>query len=202
MTLLRIRRPYGRAAAVNGFTLTEAMVGVSVFAMVLCGMISTNIFGMRLMNQANGNVKQNAEWRGAITDLLRDIRTGKNVKIGSGSAVTFSPVANNVPQKGGAVQIYPTTNTNTFIRYFWDGNARAIKRVTSGTATPETVAALVGNSQGFSAEDYAGNTLTNRQSNYVIGILFQIYDSMNSLTQGNTNKMYPIRLKVSRRPID
>jgi len=52
--------------------------------------------------------------------MMGEIREAKILRIGSGNLTGFNEVGVNTQQIGSAIQIYPTLNTNTFVRYYWD----------------------------------------------------------------------------------
>jgi len=66
-------------------------------------------------------------------------------------------------QIGSALQIYPTTNSTSWIRYYYDTNSQEIRRTSDGTSYTR-VAQYVTNQQPFTLEDYAGNILTTNGS--------------------------------------
>src|SRR5438552_2085198 len=119
----------------------------------------------------------------AITDIARsavnrvsdEIRAAKMVEIGNGNSASFSVIADNLPQIGNALQVYASTNTNSFVRYFMDPKESALKSMPSGSSAATVVASFVTNALVFRAEDFLGNVLTNNQDNRVIKMTLEFY---------------------------
>jgi hypothetical protein len=191
----------------RAFTIPELMTGTAIFLMVSGGVLVGHLFGMRLL-EVNGPRTEQTSNR-ALGGLVADIRSAKLLLIGNGTAASFRSVDINTTQAGNAIQAYPSTDTNVFIRYFWD--AGDLKRSLSGG--PETsVVHSISNSLVFTAEDYAGNVLTNFQNNSLVGVNFQFDASANTANgngngNGNGNKKdysdpYQLRTRVMRRALD
>jgi hypothetical protein len=71
--------------------------------------------------------------------------------------------------------LHATTNTNTWVRYYWDSSDQKLKRATSDSTSTTVVASSVSNATVFSIEDYAGNVCTNSIQDYVVGLNLQFY---------------------------
>ena len=193
----------------RAFTIPELMTGTAIFLMVSGGVLVGHLFGMRLLEVNGPKTGSDQESNRALGVLIADIRSAKLLLIGNGTAASFSSVNRNTTQAGNAIQLYPSTDTNVFIRYFWD--AGDLKRTSSGG--PGTlVAHSISNSLVFTAEDYVGNVLTNFQNNSLVGVNFQFDASVNTTNgngngNGNGNKKdfsdpYQLRTRVMRRALD
>lgn len=196
---LRIARGKG------GFTFTEIMIAGTLLTVILAGMVTAHLFGMRMLEITKAKLGANDEARQAISLLMNEIRTAKLVKIGSGSLSSFSEVAVNTPQIGSAVQIYPTISTNQFIRYFWDENSKQLRRTTNGSSSVSIVANSITNNIVFGAEDQAGTTLTNNENNRVIALTLQFYQIQYPIVQigpGQYYDFYQLRTKITRRALE
>ena len=147
----------------------------------------------------------NDESRKALNLLTAEIRAAKSVRLGTGTLSSFSEVAINTAEQGNALQVYPTTDTNNFIRYFWDATDNTLKRTTNGSSAMTIVANSISNSLVFTAENYAGTVLTNNQNNCVIGLNLQIYQLDYPVTQIGPGKFYDtyrLHTKVTRRALE
>jgi len=107
--------------------------------------------------------------------MMGEIREAKILRIGSGNLTGFNEVGVNTQQIGSAIQIYPTLNTNTFVRYYWDSADKRLKRTVNGSSFTAIVANSITNQLVFTAEDSGGNILTNNENNRVIGLTLQFY---------------------------
>jgi hypothetical protein len=193
----------GRRA--GAFTFTEMLVVFTLLMMVLAGVMSAHLFGIRMFEITKAKLGANDEARSAISMLLEEIRTAKLVKIGNGNMGSFSEVAPNTAQRGSAVQIYPTIQTNQFIRYFWDSESRQLMRTTNGASAVSVVAHSITNQMVFTAEDFRGNILTNNENNRVIGLTLQFYQIQYPIVlvgPGHYYDFYQLRTKITRRTLE
>ncbi len=189
----------------SGFTLTELMVAGILLMVVMAGLLAAHLFGMRMIEITKAKLGANDEARQAISLMMHEIRSGKLVKIGSGDLATFTEVGMNSPQRGSAVQIYPTTSTNQFIRYFWDAESQKLNRTTNGATSVSIVANSITNSIVFSAEDAVGNVLTNNENNRVIALTLQFYQIQYPIVRigpGEYYDFYQLRTKITRRTLE
>lgn len=188
----------------KGFTLVEVMITMALVLVVLAAALSCHLFGMRLFELTKAKLGASDEARGAISLLISEIRSAKVLRIGSGTLASFTEVVPNQPQAGNAIQIYPTLNTNSFIRYFWDATDQKLKRATNDATEAYVVAHAISNHIVFTAEDYSGRILTNNENNRVIGLSLQFYQLQYpaiSIGPGNLYDYYQLRTKITRRAL-
>ena len=67
--------------------------------------------------------------------LIDEIRSAKIVRVGSGSLTDFSEADVDSEQQGSAIQIFPSTNTSEWIRYYWDSSDQKLKRTEDGLSS-------------------------------------------------------------------
>jgi prepilin-type N-terminal cleavage/methylation domain-containing protein len=165
-----------------GMTLTEMMVVMCVFSIVVLALVYTQMFVMRYDQMTTSQVGASEMSRMSFDDMLRDIRTAWTWSIGTGNATTFTPVGNSVPQEGNALQVSATQNTNNYVRYFFTTNTTidttnfSLCRITNGAATYTVLASGLTNNyytNMFIAEDYLGNELTTYRYKYVIHVVLE-----------------------------
>jgi hypothetical protein len=202
MKLLRSSpRPFVASLA---FTLPEIMLAMTILLLVLGGLISSHIFGLRLMELAKSKLGASDEARTAIAKMMEEIRSAKLIRLGDGNLASFTEVAPDTLQKGSAVQIYPTTNFNAYVRYFWDSGDRRLKRTTNGMSFVYIVANSISNELVFTSENHAGTTLTNNENNRVIGVtlqFFQLQYPTVKIGPGSLYDFYQLRTKITRRTV-
>lgn len=187
------------------FTLPEMMIAMSILTLVLAGVLASHLFGVRLLEITKAKLGASDEARKALGDFITEIRSAKMIQIGSGGVSSFTEVADGAPQQGSAVQIYTTTNTSFYIRYFLDATARRLMRVTTGNSASTVVANCITNTQVFTSEDFAGNILTNNQNNRVIGLMLQFYQIQYPIVligPGNYYDYYQLRTRITRRALE
>jgi hypothetical protein len=194
----RSARPCVRRAA---FTLSEVMVATGILLIVFGGNVASHLFGMRIMEKTNARAGASTEARENIRTLMAEVCSAKNIAVGTGGQSAFTEFGMNVLQKGSALQIYPTTSTNVFVRYYLDSSAKTLNRMTNG-ASGLVVATGIKNTDLFAAEDVLGNVVTNNQNNSVIGLNLQFqylqYTNM-SVSSNSFYTSYQVRTKLARR---
>jgi hypothetical protein len=188
----------------DAFTLPETVMAIALTVVVLGAAVASHLFGLRMIEMINDKASASAEARRNISTLMSEVCASKTVAVGSGNRTSFTEAGMDVPQKGTALQITPSTNTDAFIRYFLDTSAKALMRMTNGAATAQVVANAIKNTDLFTLEDLAGNVLTNNQNNCVVGLTLQFYQVQNvKLPVGATNQYtsYQVRSKMARRAL-
>lgn len=143
--------------------------------------------------------------RAAISKLISEIRSAKRIQVGSGDSSSFAEIEDGLAQEGSAIQIYASTNTDSFVRYFIDGFDQKLKRATNGSSSFEVIAQSITNTLPFTAEGFSGAVLTNNRNNRVIGVLLQFYQiqyPVVSIGPGNYYDYYQLRTHVTRRVLE
>jgi len=200
------RQVFPRARAAEGFTLTEMMVTMAIFGMVVVGLLSLHIFGLKLNAMVDVKLQATEDSRRALGRLVTDIHSAGIVKVGTGDATKFTEAAFNTAQEGNALQVYPVkTNTAKFVRYYLDGSDNQLMRLDSAATAPTFVSGWVTNSIIFSSEDFSGNVLSNNLNNRVIGIDMEFYkldNPMISFGHGSYYDYYRLQTKVTRRALE
>jgi hypothetical protein len=200
------RRPQcqtrGRRAA--GFTLVEMQVAMAVMLIVIAGVIASHLYSLRMFELIKPKLSAADEARVAVARLSEEVRSAFVVRIGTGSSDSFTEVGPYAPQGGSALQIHPTADMNSFIRYFWDADERKVKRTSSSSDSVTVVANSVSNALVFTSEDFAGNVLTNNQNNRVIGMTLQFYQIQYpaiAVGPGSLYDFYQLKTKITRRTL-
>lgn len=173
--------------------------------MVLAGVISSHLFGIKMMEITKAKLGASDDARSVISKLISEIRSAKMIQIGTGDLSGFSEISDGLPQEGSSIQIYSSTNMSAYVRYFWDSSDQKLKRVTSGSTSPNVIAQSITNRLPFTAENFSGTVLTNNQNNRVIGLLLQFYQiqyPVISIGPGNYYDYYQLRTRVTRRVLE
>ena len=110
--------------------------------------------------------------------------------IGNGSAGSFTAITNGDPQIGNALEIYTTTNTSAYVRYYFDTNRGELYRYHSRDGTTKKIAEYLTNTMYFRAEDYRGNVQTTLSHKGVINVALQFYQYQYPLTQVGSSYYY------------
>jgi hypothetical protein len=185
-----------------GFTLAEAQIAMAVFALMMAGVLTGHLYGLRMNQVTRCKLGASDEARKAIGKLFEEIRTAKYVRVGTGTLNTFLEITNlNIVQQGNALRITPGTNTD-FIQYYWDSADKKLKRTTTGASAALVVANSISNSMVFTLEDFQGKPLTNTQNNFVVGLKLEFYQldfPDVAIGPGQLFDYYQLRTKVTKR---
>ncbi len=183
-------------------TLIELLVTMTLTTFVVGGVVYSHIMGGRLMQFAAAKLGASDSARKAFGKLQDEIRAATTIQIGNGTATNFTAIPNGTAMQGRAIQIFPTTNNNWWIRYFYVTNNSELRRVTSSNATPQLIASYVTNAVLFSKEDYLGNTLSADTGNSTVNIRLQFFQLSYPMTKVGTNNFYEyfqLQTRVTRR---
>jgi len=159
----------------HAFTLPEVMVTMVIILLVFAAVISCHLIGLRLFELTKAKLGASDDARRAIGLLVSEIRSAKSVRVGSGNLDDFKEAGVNTPHVGNAMEVYPSTNTNFWVRYYLDPADQKLKRATNGASTATVIASSISNQVVFSAEDFSGKPLMNNSQDYVIGLNLQFY---------------------------
>jgi hypothetical protein len=175
-------------------TMVEIMVAMSVFGMVVVALVYTQIFCMRYDELVCSKMGASDRSRIGFDLLTTDIRAAKIWQVGSGTLTNFVPCGNATNQVGNSIQISYTTDTNSYVRYYFDTNFWKLYRLTNGMSTAYTVADSLTNMTGmgmtFRAEDYRGSNTTDLTYKYVIVTTLEFAQYQFPLTMVGSNYFY------------
>jgi hypothetical protein len=157
----------------HAFTLVETVVCMGVFGLVVVAFVYAQMFGFRYDQMTNAKMGASDEARRSFGLLANDIESAKLWRVGSGSASAFAPCGNGSNQIGNTIQLSPSTDTNRYIRYFFDSTNKTLSRFDSSTASTRLIADNLTNTFTFRAEDYLGAPVTNLQYKYLIHVLLE-----------------------------
>jgi prepilin-type N-terminal cleavage/methylation domain-containing protein len=189
----------------SAFTLPEMMIALAILTLVLLGVISSHLFGVKLLEITKSKLGASDQAREAISKLISEIRSAKMIKIGNGNLSTFAEIADGLPQQGSAVQIFGSTNTSTYAVYFRDSTDQKLKRAFTGSAALTTIVQSITNTTVFTSEDFSGNVLSDNQNNRVIGLILQFYQIQYPIIPvgpGNYYDYYQLRTRITRRTLE
>ena len=188
----------------GGLTLPEMLTTVAVFSLLIIGMVYTTLFCLRLDELANSKAGASDSARRGFDKLTSDIRGSKLWFIGNGNQTGFTPCGNLTNQLGNALKVNYTTDTNSYVIYYFDTNAGALFRYTNGMTTSQLVmnglTNVSGSSMSFHAERYDGTTLSDLQFKYVIVAIMEFCQYQYPLTKVGPNyyyNYYKMQLKIA-----
>ena len=158
-----------------GFTLTEIMVASTLFALVVGGIIASNLFGLKMFQMTQTKLQVTQWSRETVMQLRDEIHVCYNAQVGTVSNGVFVAFLDGETQQGNGLLINTTTNTNSFIIYFVNTADQTFRRTTDQPDSAVILASCVTNTLPFSAEDFYGNILTNNSNSQVIHVALEFY---------------------------
>jgi len=195
-----------------GFTITEVMISMAILLLALSGVVTSHLFGMKMYDLTKSKLGASDDARETIGNVIVEVRSARIARIGTGGSTSFTECGINTPQQGNAIELYPTTNTNIFVRYYLEAavngtNARVynLKRTTNNAAASTVIAHSISNTVVFTSENYAGTVLTNKQNNRVIGLTLNFLELFNPslpIGPGNYVDYYQLRTRITPRTLE
>ncbi len=173
-------------------TLAEMLVATAVFSLAVLGLVYVQMFILKYDELTLSKVGASEMSRVSFNELVSDIRTAWTWAIGTGDQNGFIPVGNGNPQRGNALVVSPTQNTNAYVLYFFTTNVTPtltnfmLCRMTNGAVNYSIVAQNLTNNvytNMFLAEDYQGNLLTTLRYKYVIHVVLEFCQYQFPLTR-------------------
>jgi prepilin-type N-terminal cleavage/methylation domain-containing protein len=189
----------------RAMTLVELMITMTIFGFVTVGLMWLHLFGLKQDQLVQSKLGASDQSRGAFSKMTSEIRSAKILRVGNVSGTNFAPVPFGTNQQGTALQISFTTDTNSYVRYYFVTNASELRRIQTGVAGYDVVAQFLTNSVSFRAEDHLGNVLTDGTHSYTIRTVMQFYQYMYPLTRvgpGYLYDYYKLEFKATRRAHD
>jgi hypothetical protein len=194
-----------------GFTLAEIVMASGLFVVMTGAIVGTYLFGLQLHQSTQAKLGSNDDARKAVSILEDAIRSATRIAVGNGGQTSFTELTTNM-LVGPAIQIYATSDTNTWVRYYGETDPGSTNygrlcclASTNGTNYTVVIPHDVLNPQTlFTSEDNYGNVLTNNQNNRIIGLNLQLYTVVNTLAQnssGASHDYYQLRTRITRRRI-
>lgn len=147
----------------QALTLVELMISMSIFGLVVAGFIALQLFGMKQNQIVESKLGSNDQSRQLLEKMGLEIRSAKRWEVGNITGASFAEVPDGQAQRGTGIRIFPLSgdaNTNTYIQYYFNTNAKTLLRLSSGGGGAKVIADKLTNNMAFQAEDYAGTVQT------------------------------------------
>ncbi len=180
----------------KGFTLPELLISITVFALLVIGIVFANIYGLSMFRITETTLNATDEARKTIGRMANEIRTCNTAWVGNVKNGVFVAQLDGEIQQGTGLLIRPTTNSTQYVIYFVNPSDQTFRRTTSTPGSATVVAESVTNSVVFSAQDHLGQVLTNNQNNRVIHVNLEFYQPKRHLQIAD---YYKLETSVTRR---
>jgi prepilin-type N-terminal cleavage/methylation domain-containing protein len=168
LSVLRRSHRVTRCRLDLAFTLPEMLIAMTVFTLLVGGIVFAHLFGLRMFQLTETKLTATDVARKTIGKMANEIRTCKSTEVGNIKNGQFEPLLDGETQEGTSLIIYPTADTNNYIIYFVNPSDSSFRRTTSTTNSAYIVAQTITNTIVFRAQNYLGGVLTNNQNNRVI----------------------------------
>ena len=194
----------GKVACIRAFTLAELLVTSALALLVGAMLLAAFFFGTRMWQITQTKIYTTDKSRQIVRLLTSEVYGAKNLRVGFGSASSFNAAPVEGPQQGNAIQIYPTTSTNYFVRYYRDATDKKFKCMSNGASAPIVIAKAVANDVVFRMEDLSGNVLNDSQSSCVLGVTLDFSEIENPGVPVGPDcyyRSYRIATKIAKRAL-
>jgi type II secretory pathway pseudopilin PulG len=157
----------------QGFTLSEILIATTLFILLVGGIISANLFGMRMAQLNETKLQASDRMRKAFGRLNDEVRNSQTVAVGSVSNGVFAGLLDGQSQIGNGLYIQPSSSSSNYVLYFLYTNDQTFRRTSSATGKTTILASSVTNTSIFFVQDCIGNVLTNNYNSRVIHLLLE-----------------------------
>jgi len=196
---MKFHSPSLRTSLRSGFTLPEILIAMTVFLLLIGGIVSAHLFGLSMFRITELKLNATDDARKTISRMTDEIRTCKSTWVGNVKSGEFVALLDGEKQAGSGLLIYPTTNTANYIIYFVNPADKTFRRTTSEPDSATVVAESITNAVVFRAQDHLGNVLTNNQNNRVIAVKLEFYQPRGYLQNAD---YYKLETAVTRRTLE
>ena len=184
-----------RRGSRQAFTLPEILIASTIFLLVVAGILSAHLFGLRML-AVNTTKLSATEWsRKTFGRMADEVRSCNSAYIGNitniGSTNFFQQMLDGELEQGNSLMI--NTTTNSFILYFLNSADQTLRRTTDQVSSAVILADSITNTAIFTAQDFAGNILTNlsgsASSKPVIHLTLEFYQPQHYLQDPDYYKL-------------
>jgi hypothetical protein len=155
------------------------MVTVAILLLLVGGIVSANLFGLRMFQTAEAKMSATDGARNSVGVLVDEVHRSSSFQIGTVTNGTFTGLTPGNPLVGTGLIIYPTTTTTNFILYYVNTVDKKFRRATNVRGSTKVLAQSITNEAGvFRGQDFAGNLLTNAQNNTVLHLTLEFYQAV------------------------
>jgi hypothetical protein len=191
----------------RGFTLAEVMLSTTLLVLVFAAIVSVNLWGLSMNIRSEIWLDTSDDSRHSMWMLHEDVRTAETIYVGTGSLAGFTNAGATNVQAGNALLIYASTNTNSWVLYYYDPTTNTLFRTNwDGTSVGDfrTVSAnpITNDNYIFTMEDYLGNILSNATPYPVVAVYLSFTKLQNpqiDIEPGSPVDFYQINTKIAPR---
>ena len=116
----------GERRRLGAFTLAEVTVTMAVSMLVMAGITTTYLFGLKLLEFTRPKLTASDNVRQTVGQMMTELRSAATVTVGQGGLNSFTPVADGARQEANAIKVVPASNTNSYWIYYRDAADRSL----------------------------------------------------------------------------
>lgn len=204
---MKLRIKNGRMGAQRAFTLAEAMVASGILVLLVGSVILCNLWGLSMSVREQIWLGSSDDAGQALGLMFRDIRSSSSNCVGGMASGAFVPAGSNTNQVGNALMIYPSTNTSSWVLYYYNATSNLLVRTNysgsnSGDYSLVSANCLTNNNNIFTFTDYLGNVQTNPLATPAIQIDLQFTKIKNPevlIAPGSAVDFYQVNTTIASR---
>lgn len=153
----------------TAFTIPELLLALSVFVVAVFGIVSLQILGLKMNAIAASKMMSTASGLKSLNAVRNQVMGANSVVVGNGSSNSFTATGTI----GNALQIYPTTNTSNYIRFYLSSEDNTLYELNNTNDLLMAIAPNVTNDTVFQTVDFEGNTSSSSREHYAIKMTLQ-----------------------------
>lgn len=192
-------RRNGVPTPAGGFTLPELLIAITVFILLVGGIVSAHLFGLSMFQITETKLNATEAARKAMGKMADEVQTCKSTLVGNVKNGVFEALLDGQTQQGTGLLIYPTTNKANYLIYFVNPSDQTLRRTTSKPVTTTILAESITNTVVFRSQDYLGTVLTNNQSARVIHLNLEFYQPKRHMQGAD---YYKLETSMTRRALE
>jgi len=198
---------HSRRGRGRGFTLVEVALAMTILVLVFAAIISVNLWGLAMSQRSAIWLDTSDDTRHSMEMLHEDVRTAYTINVGTGSLAGFTNAGATNIQAGNALQLYASTNNNSWVLYYYDSTCNTLYRTNwNGTSVGDfrmvSANPITNDSFIFTMQDYLGNILSNATPYPVVAIYLSFTKLQNPqivIEPGSPVDFYQINTKIAPR---
>jgi hypothetical protein len=175
--------------------------------LVFAAIVSVNLWGLSMNLRSQIWLNASDDTRHSMEMLHEDVRTASTIYVGSGSLSGFTNAGATNIQAGNALMVYTSTNTNSWVLYYYDSTKNTLFRTNWNGASIggfDMVSAnpITNDNYIFTMQDYLGNVLSNATPYPVVAIYLSFTKLQNPqivIEPGSPVDFYQVNTKIAPR---
>lgn len=183
-----------RARAGRAFTLPELMLALAIFLTVVACVASLPILGLKMNALSASKLKSTSSSLKVLNQVRNQVLGANLVLVGNGGSTSFAATGTT----GNALQVYPRTNLNSYLRFFYSTKTDALYEWNSTNNQLWLLAPNITNDSVFETVDYRGNLSSTSQEHYSIRMTLQ-FAQLNYTIPTNSYDYYTLQTEMTPR---